>query len=238
MWAWGLTKLIPVEKVVVDTRKIKEQESLLGEKTHRVRPCRKQVKKCPLSSPQKTQHQQQRTFTPEDLTEFQTRKVYIDTGSLKTMKRNWRHRRQEEFLDGMGGIQTDQVCGLRAVRPGRVAASCGGGQAVQQRPQYRPRSRLHCTQTAWEAAVGQRPMIFTTNGLKTYFWDDQTGPQREVYCVFNQDDLQKLMNRRQARKDLLTVSIDDKITDRYCKKRQSGLYVSRLVRASGSTCWS
>lgn len=49
-----------------------------------------------------------------------------------------------------------------------------------------------------EQQFGQRPMIFTTNGLKTYFWDDQTGPQREVYCVFNQDDLQKLMNRRQA----------------------------------------
>ncbi|MFR0733642.1 MAG: type I restriction endonuclease [Oscillospiraceae bacterium] len=47
-----------------------------------------------------------------------------------------------------------------------------------------------------ERQFGQRPMIFTTNGLKTYFWDDQTGPQREVYCVFNQDDLQKLMNRR------------------------------------------
>ena len=91
--------------------------------------------------------------------------------------------------------------------------------------------------------MGQRPMIFTTNGLKTYFWDDQTGPQREVYGVFNQDDLQKLMNRRQARKDLLTVSIDDKITDRYyqkeairavCEQIGQGFRKHLLVMATGT----
>ena len=46
-------KLIPVEKVVVDTRKIKEQESLLGEKDAEIEALRKQIEKCPLSSPQR-----------------------------------------------------------------------------------------------------------------------------------------------------------------------------------------
>ena len=41
-------KLIPVEKVVVDTRK-----ACLGKKTQKLRPCGSRLKKCPLSSPQR-----------------------------------------------------------------------------------------------------------------------------------------------------------------------------------------
>ena len=50
------------------------------------------------------------------------------------------------------------------------------------------------------------------------FWDDQTAPQRKVSGIFSKDDLQKLMNRRTERMDLMGVSIDDKITDRYYQK--------------------
>ena len=69
-----------------------------------------------------------------------------------------------------------------------------------------------------ERKFGRRPMMFTTNGFETYFWDDQSGPQRKVSGVFSKDDLQKLMNRRTERLDLMSVPIDDKITDRYYQK--------------------
>ena len=61
-------------------------------------------------------------------------------------------------------------------------------------------------------------MLFTTNGYTTYFWDEQSGPQRAVSGVFCKDDLQKLMNRRTEKKPLDTIEIDDKITDRYYQK--------------------
>ena len=64
-----------------------------------------------------------------------------------------------------------------------------------------------------EKKFGRRPMMFTTNGFDTYFWDDQTSPQRRVSEVFNKDDLQRLMNRRMERKPLQEISINDKITD-------------------------
>ena len=32
--------------------------------------------------------------------------------------------------------------------------------------------------------VGRRPMMFTTNGFETYFWDDKTSPQRPVSGIF------------------------------------------------------
>ena len=60
--------------------------------------------------------------------------------------------------------------------------------------------------------------MFTTNGFETYFWDDRSSPQRKVSGIFSKDDLQKLMNRRTERLDLMTIPIDDKITDRYYQK--------------------
>ena len=69
-----------------------------------------------------------------------------------------------------------------------------------------------------ERKFGRRPMMFTTNGFETYFWDDRSSPQRKVSGIFSKDDLQKLMNRRTERLDLMTIPIDDKITDRYYQK--------------------
>ncbi|OYO84974.1 hypothetical protein CG709_14555 [Lachnotalea glycerini] len=48
-----------------------------------------------------------------------------------------------------------------------------------------------------EERYGRRPMMFTTNGFETYFWDDESYPQRKVSSIFSKNDLQKLLNRRQ-----------------------------------------
>ena len=41
-----------------------------------------------------------------------------------------------------------------------------------------------------ERKSGVRPIIFLTNGFETYFWDDKTGPERQVSSIFCKDDLQ------------------------------------------------
>ena len=61
-------------------------------------------------------------------------------------------------------------------------------------------------------------MMFTSNGFETYFWDDLSSPQRKVSGFFTKSDLEKLMNRRETRKKLSTIPIDDRITDRYYQK--------------------
>ena len=85
--------------------------------------------------------------------------------------------------------------------------------------------------------------MFTTNGFETYFWDDQSSPQRKVSGIFSKDDLQKLMNRRTERKDLMTIPIDDRITDRYyqkeairavCEQIGQGFRKHLLVMATGT----
>lgn len=86
-------------------------------------------------------------------------------------------------------------------------------------------------------------MMFTTNGFETYFWDDQSSPQRKVSGIFSKDDLQKLMNRRTERKNLMTIPIDDRITDRYyqkeairavCEQIGQGFRKHLLVMATGT----
>ena len=94
-----------------------------------------------------------------------------------------------------------------------------------------------------ERKFGRRPMMFTTNGFETYYWDDQSGPQRKVSGVFSKEDLQKLMNRRAERQDLMSIPIDDKITDRYyqkeairavCAQLEQGFRKHLLVMATGT----
>ena len=94
-----------------------------------------------------------------------------------------------------------------------------------------------------ERKFGRRPMMFTTNGFETYFWDDRTAPQRKVSSVFSKNDLQKLMNRRTERKALDSIPIDDKITDRYyqkeairavCEHITQGIRRNLLVMATGT----
>ena len=94
-----------------------------------------------------------------------------------------------------------------------------------------------------ERKFGRRPMLFTTNGYTTYFWDEPSGPQRAVSGVFCKDDLQKLMNRRTERKNLMTIPIDDRITDRYyqkeairavCEQIGQGFRKHLLVMATGT----
>lgn len=94
-----------------------------------------------------------------------------------------------------------------------------------------------------ERKYGRRPMMFTTNGFETYFWDDKSYPQRSVSGIFCKDDLQKLMDRRALRKELEHIEISDKITDRYyqkeairavCDNIKQGYRRSLLVMATGT----
>lgn len=214
--------LIPKEKVVVDTKKIKEQESLLGEKDAEIETLRKQIEKMSEQiTAAKEQHQQNRTFVAADLSEFKTRKIYIDV-DIKQM--GWKFTGvdadvQEEYpVEGMAGIigQMGYVDYVLFGRDGLPLAVIEAKRSSKDPNIGRKQAVLYAD--CLERKFGRRPMMFTTNGFETYFWDDRSGPQRKVSGIFSKDDLQKLMNRRTERLDLMTIPIDDKITDRYYQK--------------------
>ena len=236
--------LIPTEKVAVDTRKIKEQESLLDEKKAEIEALRKQIEQMSAQyTAGKEKHQQERSFQPEDLSEFQTRKIYIDV-DLKLM--GWKLTGadadvQEEYpVEDMAGVvgQMGYCDYVLFGKDGLPLAVVEAKRTSKDPNTGRKQAALYAD--CLERKFGRR--VYHQR-FETYFWDDQSGPQRKVSSVFSKEDLQKLMNRRAERRDLTGVPIDDKITDRYyqkeairavCGQIEQGVRKHLLVMATGT----
>ena len=239
--------LIPAEQVEVDAAKVKEQESLLDEKEAQIEALRKQIEEMAAQyTAVKEQHQQERTFQPEDLSEFKTRKIYIDV-DMKQM--GWKFDgpdadvREEYEVEGMAGVPGQPgYCDYVLFGKDGLPLAVVEAKRTSKDPNIgRKQAVLYAD--CLERKFGRRPMMFTTNGFETYFWDDQSGPQRKVSGIFSKDDLQKLMNRREERQNLDDIPIDDKITDRYyqkeairavCGQVQKGFRKHLLVMATGT----
>lgn len=239
--------LIPTEKIAVDTRKIKEQESLLDEKEAEIEALRKQIEQMSAQyTAEKEKHKQERSFQPEDLSEFQTRKIYIDV-DLKFM--GWKFDGtdadvQEEYpVQGMAGVVGQMgYCDYVLFGKDGLPLAVIEAKRTSKDPNIgRKQAVLYAD--CLERKFGRRPMMFTTNGFETYYWDDRSGPQRKVSGVFSKEDLQKLMNRRAERQELMSIPIDDKITDRYyqkeairavCGQIEQGFRKHLLVMATGT----
>ena len=238
---------IPTEQVTVDTKKIKEQESLLGEKDAEIEELRKKIEQMSEQyTAEKEQHQQERNFKSQDLSEFKTRKIYIDV-DMKQM--GWKFTGvdadvQEEYeVEGMAGVvgQLGYCDYVLLGKDGMPLAVVEAKRSSKDPNIGRKQAVLYAD--CLERKFGRRPMMFTTNGFETYFWDDKTAPQYPVSGIFSKDDLQKLMNRRTERANLMEITIDDRITDRYyqkeairavCEQIQNGFRKHLLVMATGT----
>ena len=238
---------IPKEKVIIDTAKIKEQESLLGEKEAEIERLRLKIEEMAAEyTVAKEENKAERTFSAEDDTEFKTRKKYIDV-DLKSL--GWKFEGEdadvwEEYeVDDMKGIPgqlgyADYVLfgkdglPLAVIEAKRASrdANAGWKQVVLY---------ADCL----ERKFGRRPIMFTTNGFDTFLWDDETSPKRMVSSLFGKNDLQKFINRREERKRLEEIAIDDRITDRYYQKEairavcdhiEQGFRKHLLVMATGT----
>ncbi|EJL23794.1 DEAD/DEAH box helicase family protein, partial [Brevibacillus sp. BC25] len=232
---------IPAEKVVLDEAKIKEKDSLIEQKDSEIEALRAQISAMSdRLTADKVKHKEERQFTPDELSEYETRKKYIDV-DLKLL--GWVFGddvREEVELYGMpdGKGYADYVLygkdglplAIIEAKRTSIDPKAGTTQAVLY---------ANCL----EQMTGRRPMMFTTNGFETHLWDDVTSPQRQVSGIFSKGDLQKLMNRRSERKTLSDVQIDDKITDRYYQKEairavsesiETGHRRNLLVMATGT----
>lgn len=70
-----------------------------------------------------------------------------------------------------------------------------------------------------EAAFGQRPVIFFSNGYDHWIWDDTAYPPREVSGFYKKDELQLLIQRRSTAKPLGAFPVDRTIVERYYQDR-------------------
>lgn len=68
---------------------------------------------------------------------------------------------------------------------------------------------------AIEAMHGQRPVIFFTNGYRTFIWDDTFySLPRRVHGFYTKDELQWTIQKRYTRKDIRKTEINKNITGR------------------------
>jgi len=228
--------VIPQGKTVFDDSIIKQKDSEIEKLLAKI------AKMSEEYTAQKEQHKEEREFTPDDISEFQTRKRYIDV-DLKLLGWVFGDDVKEEVpLEGMpnnaGMGYADYVLygkdGLPLALIEAKRTSKDPKSGIQQAKLY-----ADCL----EAKTGRRPIIFMSNGFETYIWDELSAPQRKVSGIFSKTDLEKLMSRRTQRKDLATIKVQDKITDRYYQKEaiqavcdhiQKGHRKSLLVMATGA----
>lgn len=90
---------------------------------------------------------------------------------------------------------------------------------------------------ALEAKYGQRPLIYVTNGHQVWMWDDAANlpgsgsgyPAREVEGYGTASELEDLIRRRQSRKPLDTITVDESIAGRDYQQRAIRAVTERLA---------
>lgn len=238
-------------KLTDELKKFKEQTNkLIDEKDKEIARlvAELEAKKNKFTS-NKEEHKAKREFTPQDLTEYATRKKYIDF-DLKELGWKFSNTLKKDCVEvemSVTGMPKDLGSGEGFVdyvlwgRDGKPIAIIEAKRTFFDARKGTHQATLYAD--CIEKMTGHRPIIFNTNGYDYYIWDDNFSPQRKVSSVFSRDDIERIFNRRTSRKKLSEIEIDDNITDRYyqkeairsvCENIDKGHMRSLLVMATGS----
>ncbi|MEO3742547.1 DEAD/DEAH box helicase family protein [Plantactinospora sp. B5E13] len=153
-----------------------------------------------------------------DYDEKQTRDLYID---LLLAEAGWRldQPRDREFpVTGLptssGKGKADYVLWDNDDKPLAVIEA----KRTRRDPiSGQQQARLYAD--ALEAAYGQRPVIFYTNGYEIWLWDDTAYPPRPIQGFYTKDELQLLVQRRSTRRSLAELPIKSEIVERHYQHR-------------------
>lgn len=159
--------------------------------------------------------EQQQTYVPKplDLSEYKTRKIYIDTMLMDagwTEGKNWMN---EVELPGMPNKSemgyADYVLYDDAHRPLAVIEA---KRTCVDVAKGRQQAKLYAD--LLEKQYGRRPVVFLTNGFDTRI-DDGQYPERKVSMVYSKRDLEKWFNLQSMKTSLKHITVDKSIAGRY-----------------------
>lgn len=159
--------------------------------------------------------EQQQTYVPKplDLSEYKTRKIYIDTMLIDagwTEGKNWIN---EVELPGMPNKSevgyADYVLYDDAHRPLAVIEA---KRTCVDVAKGRHQAKLYAD--ILEKQYGRRPVIFLTNGFDTRI-DDGQYPERKVSMIYSKRDLEKWFNLLSMKTSLKHITVDKNIAGRY-----------------------
>ncbi len=153
---------------------------------------------------------------PLELSEYKTRKLYIDTMLVDagwTEGKDWLN---EVELSGMPNksevgyadyvLYGDDGRPLAVVEAKRTCVDVSKG---------RQQAKLYAD--LLEKKYRRRPVIFLTNGFETRIQDDLY-PERRCAAIWSKRDLEKLFNLRTLRTSLKYVTVDESIAGRWYQK--------------------
>ncbi len=159
--------------------------------------------------------QQQQTYVPKplDLSEYKTRKLYIDamlTDAGWTEGKDWLNEVELPGMPNQGEVGfADYVL---YGGDGRALAVIEAKRTCVDVSKGRQQAKLYAD--IIEKKQGRRPVVFLTNGFETRIVDNQY-PERKVAAIYSKLDLEKLFNLQSMRSNLKNIIVDKTIAGRY-----------------------
>lgn len=187
--------------------------------------------------------QQQPSYVPKplDISEYETRKLYIDVMLADagwTEGKDWLN---EVELPGMPNkSEVGYADYVFYGDDGRPLAVLEAKRTCKDVSAGRQQAKLYAD--ILERKYGRRPVIFLSNGFETRI-DDGQYPERKVAAVYSKRDLEKLFNLRAMRTSLKHVMVNRDLAGRYyqegavkavCDSLERNRRKALLVMATGS----
>ncbi|MCI7648523.1 DEAD/DEAH box helicase family protein [Lactobacillus johnsonii] len=153
---------------------------------------------------------------PFGISEFKTRKIYIDTMLAEAgwvEGQNWLNEVELKGMPNKAGIgYADYVLYDDAHQP---LALIEAKKTCKDVAVGRQQAKLYAD--LLEKKYGRRPVVFLSNGFETRIIDNQY-PERQVSSIYSKRDLEKLFNLQKVRQPLTNITVDDNIAGRYYQK--------------------
>ena len=159
--------------------------------------------------------EQKQTYTPKplDLSEYKTRKIYIDSMLTEAgwiEGKNWIN---EVELEGMpNSSEVGYVDYVLYGDDGKPLAVIEAKRTCVDVSKGRQQAKLYAD--LLEKKYHRRPVIFLTNGFETRITDNLY-PERKCAAIWSKRDLEKLFNLQTMRTSLSHVMVNKNIAGRY-----------------------
>lgn len=159
--------------------------------------------------------EQQQSYVPKplELSEYRTRKIYIDA---MLMDAGWTEGRDWLNEVELPGMPNKSEVGFADYvlygDDGRPLALIEAKRTCVDVSKGRQQAKLYAD--LLEQKYHRRPVIFLTNGFETRI-NDNRYPERKVAAIYSKRDLEKLFNLQTLRTSLAHVNVNKKIAGRY-----------------------
>ena len=230
----------------VNVLAVKERESLyeeLEKKDKKLEETRKENAELRKKLTEKrTRKEENYNFEVKDISEYETRKKYIDL-ELKLAGWDFETNITEELkLSGMPNVHQEGYADYVLFGKNGLPLAVVEAKKTSVDPRVgQNQAKLYAD--CIEKEYHQRPVIYYTNGFEIYMWDDMNYAPRKVAGFYTQDELQLLVNRRNSRQSLEHIYVQDKITNReyqleaiksVCETFEEGHRKALIVMATGT----